>query len=274
MVVPSERRVPGPELTEYAWAHAVNFMILPPVLLAALPPGLDLPPGILLAGTERVSPELVARWGGGRRMFNAYGPTEATVNSTLGECDPAASGGAVPIGRPDPGTRAYVLDDALRPVPPGTPGELYLSGPGLARGYLGRPGLTAERFVADPFGERGERMYRTGDLVRWLDGGRLDFLGRVDEQVKVRGHRIEPGEIESVLARHPAVGQAAVIVREDRAGDRRLAAYVVPAAPAATRRPARTPASPGPECQWAQRFRPASTAQAWSSPSPRSARRR
>jgi len=235
VVVPSERRVPGPELTEYAWANAVNFMILPPALLAALPPGLDLPPGILLAGTERVSPELVARWGHGRRMFNAYGPTEATVNSTLGECDPAASGGAVPIGRPDPGTRAYVLDDTLRPVPPGTPGELYLSGPGLARGYLGRPGLTAERFVADPFGAGGERMYRTGDLVRWLDDGRLDFLGRVDEQVKVRGHRIEPGEIESVLARHPAVGQAAVVVREDRPGDRRLAAYVVPAAPAARR---------------------------------------
>ncbi|MFB9832366.1 AMP-binding protein, partial [Actinoallomurus acaciae] len=106
VVVPAERRVPGPELTEYAWANAVNFMILPPALLAAMPAGLDLPPGILLAGTERVSPELVARWGAGRRMFNAYGPTEATVNSTLGECDPAASGASVPIGRPDPGTRA------------------------------------------------------------------------------------------------------------------------------------------------------------------------
>ena len=235
VVVPAGRRVPGPELTEYAWANGVNFMILPPALLVALPPGLDLPPGILLAGTERVSPELVARWGAGRRLFNAYGPTEATVNSTLGECDPAASGGSVPIGRPDPGTRAYVLDDALRPVPPGASGELYLSGPGLARGYLGRPGLTAERFVADPFGGDGERMYRTGDLVRWLDDGRLDFLGRVDEQVKVRGYRIEPGEIESVLTRHPAVGQAAVIVREDRPGDRRLAAYVVPTAPAAGR---------------------------------------
>ena len=228
VVVPAERRVPGPELTEYAWANAVNFMILPPALLAALPPGLDLPPGILLAGTERVSPELVARWGAGRRMFNAYGPTEATVNSTLGECDPAAPGASVPIGRPDPGTRAYVLDDALRPVPDGSPGELYLSGPGLARGYLGRPGLTAERFVADPFGAGGERVYRTGDLVRRLGDGRLDFLGRVDDQVKVRGYRIEPGEVESVLVRHPAVGQAAVIVREDRPGDRRLTAYVVP----------------------------------------------
>ncbi|TMR13277.1 amino acid adenylation domain-containing protein [Nonomuraea turkmeniaca] len=230
VVVPSERRVPGPELTEYAWAHGVNFMILPPALLAALPPGLDLPPGVLLAGTERVSPELVARWAPGHRMFNAYGPTEATVNSTLGWCDPSATESSVPIGIPDPGTRAYVLDGALRPVATGGAGELYLAGPGLARGYAGRPGLTSERFVADPFGAAGERMYRTGDLVRWLDDGRIDFLGRVDDQVKIRGYRIELGEIESVLARHPSVGQVAAVVREDRPGDRRLAAYVVPAA--------------------------------------------
>ncbi|GAB1640209.1 amino acid adenylation domain-containing protein [Krasilnikovia sp. MM14-A1259] len=234
VIVPADRRVPGPALTEYAMKHRTNFMILPPALLAALPAECELPPGILLAGTERVSTELVARWAPGRRMFNAYGPTEATVNSTLGECDPQANDGpSVPIGRPDPGTCTYLLDAGLRPVEPGAPGELYLAGPGLARCYVNRPDLTAQRFLADPYGPPGGRMYRTGDLASRRDDGRLDFLGRVDDQVKVRGYRIEPGEIESVLARHPGVGQVAVIAREDRPGDVRLAAYVVPAQSAA-----------------------------------------
>ncbi|MEU4091796.1 non-ribosomal peptide synthase/polyketide synthase [Streptomyces sp. NPDC026673] len=230
VVVPSERRVPGPPLADYANAHGITFMILPPALLAAMPDDVHLPAeATLLAGTERVSPELVGRYARGRMMFNAYGPTEATTNSTLGLCDPDIPAGTiVPIGVPDPGTRAYVLDARLRPVPAGVAGELYLGGAGLARGYLGRPDLTAERFVADPFGEPGERLYRTGDLVRWKADGRLEFLGRVDSQVKIRGFRIEPGEIESVLRSHPAVAQAAVVVREDRPGDRRLAAYVVP----------------------------------------------
>nr|WP_233223903.1 non-ribosomal peptide synthetase [Amycolatopsis sp. CA-128772] len=227
VVVPAERRVAGPALTEYAHAHGVDFMILPPALLDAMPADLDLPrDSVLLAGTERVSPELVRRWAPGRRMFNAYGPTEATTNSTLGESDPAelADATVVPIGVPDPGTRAYVLDAGLRPVPPGVVGELYLAGSGLARGYLGRPALTAERFVADPFGSGG-RLYRTGDLVKWLPDGRLVFLGRADDQVKIRGYRIEPGEIESVLAEHPAVGQSVVVAR-----DGRLIAYAVPSA--------------------------------------------
>ncbi len=227
VVVPAERRVAGPALTEYAHAHGVDFMILPPALLDALPADLDLPrDSVLLAGTERVSPELVRRWAPGRRMFNAYGPTEATTNSTLGESDPAelADATVVPIGIPDPGTRAYVLDAGLRPVPPGVVGELYLAGSGLARGYLGRPGLTAERFVADPFGSGG-RLYRTGDLVKWLPDGRLVFLGRADDQVKIRGYRIELGEIESVLAEHPAVGQSVVVAQ-----DGRLVAYAVPSA--------------------------------------------
>ncbi|WP_338674450.1 amino acid adenylation domain-containing protein [Streptomyces sp. SCSIO 30461] len=231
VVVPAERRFPGAELADYAHEHGITFMILPPVLLAAMPDDAHLPPtATLLAGTERVSPELVARYARGRLMFNAYGPTEATTNSTLGLCDPdIGSGSIVPIGVPDPGTRAYVLDPSLRPVPPGVIGELYLGGGGLARGYLGRSGLTAERFVADPFGERGDRLYRTGDLVRWTADGRLEFLGRADTQVKIRGFRIEPGEIESVLRRHPAVGEVTVVAREDSPGDRRLAAYVVPA---------------------------------------------
>ncbi|MCZ7462168.1 non-ribosomal peptide synthetase [Streptomyces sp. WMMC940] len=231
VVVPAELRVPGAPLADYAHAHGVTFMILPPALLAAMPDDVRLPPyATLLAGTERVSPELVGRYARGRMMFNAYGPTEATTNSTLGLCDPDIPAGAiVPIGVPDPGTRAYVLDASLRPVPAGVTGELYLGGAGLARCYLGRPALTAERFVADPFGEPGERLYRTGDLVRWKGDGRLEFLGRADAQVKIRGFRIEPGEIESVLRGHPAVDQVTVIAREDRPGDRRLAAYVVPA---------------------------------------------
>ncbi len=225
VVVPAERRVAGPALSEYAFAHDVNFMILPPALLDAMPADCDLPrDSVLLAGTERVSPELIRRWAPGRRMFNAYGPTEATTNSTLGESDPLELAGAsvVPIGIPDPGTRAYVLDAGLRPVPPGVVGELYLEGSGLARGYLGRPSLTAERFVASPF---GGRMYRTGDLVRWLPDGRLVFMGRADDQVKIRGYRIELGEIESVLTDHPAVGQSVVVAQ-----DGQLIAYAVPAA--------------------------------------------
>ncbi|WP_020387122.1 amino acid adenylation domain-containing protein [Kribbella catacumbae] len=234
VIVPSERRVPGAELTEYAHKHGATFMILPPALLAALPADLSLPAGAtLLAGTERVAPELVARFGRDRRMFNAYGPTEATVNSTLGEAHPDRLRGAVvPIGIADPMTTAYVVDDELGQVSPGEPGELYLGGPGLARGYLGRPDLTAERFVADPFGAPGGRLYRTGDLVQENSDGQLEFLGRVDDQVKIRGYRIEPGEIESVLRAHEAVDQVSVVAREDSDGSRRLVAYVVPSAAA------------------------------------------
>ncbi|MEV6395234.1 amino acid adenylation domain-containing protein [Streptomyces sp. NPDC051907] len=231
VVVPAELRVPAAPLADYARRNGITFMILPPALLAAMPDDVELPPAAtLLAGTERVSPELVGRYARGRMMFNAYGPTEATTNSTLGLCDPdIPAGSVVPIGVPDPGTRAYVLDACLRPVPAGVTGELYLGGAGLARGYVGRPDLTAERFVADPFGAPGERLYRTGDLVRWRADGRLEFLGRADAQIKIRGFRIEPGEIESVLRAHPAVDQVTVVAREDRPGDRRLAAYVVPA---------------------------------------------
>ncbi|MFJ2705333.1 amino acid adenylation domain-containing protein [Streptomyces sp. NPDC087428] len=227
IVVPAERRVAGPALTDYIAHHRATHMILPPSLVSALPQECELPYGaVLVVGTEAVPSELIARWSGRLQVVVAYGLTEASVNSTLWS---ARSGrpGPTPIGRPDPNTRTYVLDAALRPVPVGVEGELYVAGRGLARGYLGRSALTSERFVADPYGEPGTRMYRTGDRVRWAADGNLEFLGRADGQIKIRGHRIEPGEIESAFMAGPGIAQAAVLVRDDHRGVKRLVAYLV-----------------------------------------------
>ncbi|HEX8242203.1 MAG TPA: amino acid adenylation domain-containing protein, partial [Longimicrobium sp.] len=179
----------------------------------------------LLLGGEAVGPELLERtWAAlpEVEVWNLYGPTETTVNAAAGRVAGARAG----IGRPVANARAYVLDGRLRPVPVGVAGELFVAGGGVARGYLGRPGTTAERFVPDPFGgEAGARMYRTGDRVRWRADGTLEYLGRIDFQVKVRGFRIEPGEIEARLREHPGVREAVVAVREESPGDRRLVAW-------------------------------------------------
>src|SRR6185295_11872600 len=161
------------------------------------------------------------------RVLNLYGPSEDTTFSTF-VCIPREERRAPTIGRPLAGTQAHVLDGRLRSVPLGVPGELYLGGAGVSRGYLRRPELTAERYVPDPFGAAGARMYRTGDLIRYLPDGQLEYLGRIDHQVKVRGFRVELGEVEAALAAHPALAAAVVVAREDPSGDRRLVAYGVP----------------------------------------------
>ncbi|WP_394836404.1 amino acid adenylation domain-containing protein [Pendulispora rubella] len=205
-------------------------------VVAGLEEGLTVPAclRLLIIGGEAALPERVSAWQGTAsathvRLLNTYGPAEATVSATASDltvADPRDTW-ATSIGRPLAGVRAYVLDAAGEPVPVGVMGELHLGGEGLARGYWRRPDQTAARFVPDPFsGRPGERLYRTGDRVRWRDDGQLEFAGRVDHQVKLRGFRIEPGEIEAQLAAHPGVREAIVLVREDRPGDRRLVAYV------------------------------------------------
>ncbi|MER7484432.1 amino acid adenylation domain-containing protein [Streptomyces sp. NPDC126497] len=216
--------------------------IRPPAFVKATPSHLPVltassdwysPTGQLVLGGEQLTGESLAQWRADHpdvTVVNEYGPTEATVGCTEYRLEPGdpLPRGAVPIGGPVPAARLHVLDPWLRPVPPGVPGELYIGGDVLARGYARRPGLTAARFVADPFGAPGARMYRTGDLVWWRPDGVLVYGGRTDDQVKLRGHRVELGEVEAVIGTDPAVARVAAAVREDRRGTPRLVAYVVP----------------------------------------------
>lgn len=218
----------GPELARRLTSEMVSVFSTVPTLLALIED--DLPTvRILILGGEQCPQDLVTRWARpGRRMVNTYGPTEATVIATYADCVP---GRPVTIGRAVPGYSVHLLDDRMRPVPEGAEGELYIGGPGVARGYVGLPALTAEKFVDDPFalaGETGARLYRSGDLGRWNSSGEIEFLGRIDSQVKLRGFRIELSEIESVLMGVPAVQACAVALREDVPGLPQLVAYVVP----------------------------------------------
>lgn len=201
--------------------------------------GLTCPDSVktVVIGGERVLPHIVRRWtqlvGTGRRLLNTYGPTETTVAATVADLTgwggPGGSAEEVPIGRAIPGASVYILDRLRQPVPIGVMGELYIGGVGVARGYRGRPDLTEDKFVLDPFVVRpGGRLYRTGDLARWRQDGQLDYRGRADRQVKIRGYRIELEEIEAVLNRQPDLEQAVVDVREDQPGDKRIVAFIVP----------------------------------------------
>ncbi|WNG19735.1 amino acid adenylation domain-containing protein [Cystobacter fuscus] len=226
VMAPREALMPGADLLRVLREERVTTAVLTPSVLEATPvealPALE---SMMVAG-EACGPRLPARWGVGRRFVNAYGPTEVSIYATATECLPDAP--VVTIGRPLAGAAAYVLDAELNPVAVGVRGELYIGGAGVTRGYLGRPELTAERFIPDPFGgEPGARLYRTGDVVRWLEDGTLEFHGRVDFQVKLRGQRIELGEVEAALRELPGVGDAVAIVREYGPGDQRLVAYVV-----------------------------------------------
>jgi amino acid adenylation domain-containing protein len=234
-VVPRELSADPARLAMRFAAYPVDVLKIVPshlaALLAAAPrPERVLPRRCLVVGGEPSRWELIDRvrdLAPGCRVLNHYGPTETTVGVLTFEARLDRIGEKVPLGRPLHGNVVRLLDAGLEPVPVGVPGEVWVGGAQVARGYLGQPDRTAERFLPDPYGERGARLYRTGDLARWLASGDLEFLGRADDQLKVRGHRVEPGEIATVLARHPAVSEAAVLPVE-RAGEVRLAACVVP----------------------------------------------
>ncbi|NOJ91140.1 amino acid adenylation domain-containing protein, partial [Myxococcus xanthus] len=243
-VLTQERASSAAGVEEYFQRHGVECLKVVPSHLAALmsgaAPGQVLPTKRLVVGGEAASWSLleqVAALAPGCEVHNHYGPTETTVGVLAGRVElprRAESPATVPLGRPMGNTRVYVLDGSLRPVPVGVGGELYVGGAQVTRGYVGRPELTAERYVPDPYsGEAGARMYRTGDKVRWLGDGRLEFIGRTDFQVKVRGFRVEPGEVAAVLRAHPDVQDAVVVAREEVPGDKRLVGYAVRTARAA-----------------------------------------
>ncbi|RZL82506.1 MAG: amino acid adenylation domain-containing protein [Rhodococcus sp. (in: high G+C Gram-positive bacteria)] len=224
LVIAAPQVYGGAALTELLAAERITHAFVTPAVLATIDPrGLRLLRALVVGG-ERCPPELLARWTAGRTLLVGYGPTETTVMSNVG--DPMAPGDPVRIGHPMRGVRELVLDEWLRPVPVGVVGELYVLGDGLARGYHRRAGSTAASFVANPFDQAGSRMYRTGDLMRWTRDGRLEYLGRNDFQVKLRGQRVEPGEVEAALTGCPGVAQAVVVVRRTPAAEAVLAGYV------------------------------------------------
>ena len=232
MVVAPPDVAAGPELAALLSNQQITHLVMTPQAWASIDPtGLESLRYAVTVG-EACPPALVSTWAADRSLYNDYGPTESTIWAT--SAGPLRDTGHVGIGSPIRGIRALVLDGRLHPVPVGTPGELYLAGPQLARGYLARHELTASRFVANPFSGDGSRMYRTGDLVRWTATGELDYLGRNDNQVKLRGLRIETGEIESVLADHPDVERAAVVLHDDDVTGSHLIGYIQPAAQSAT----------------------------------------
>src|SRR5205807_8039853 len=218
--------LPGPELTRLLRDHAVTTVTLPPLMLSMLSEE-DFPEvRTIVAAGDACSADIVARWSRDRVFLNAYGPTEATVCAAVAEC---RSGERKPaIGRPIPNAQVYVLDKRLQPVPIGVAGELHIGGVGVARGYLNRPDLTAEKFIPHPFTDvPGARLYKTGDLGRFLPDGQIDLIGRLDHQVKLRGARVELGEIEAVLSEHEAVRETLVLARDDATGEKSLVAYVI-----------------------------------------------
>ncbi|MFP2933511.1 amino acid adenylation domain-containing protein, partial [Pyxidicoccus sp. 3LG] len=225
VLAPRERLLPDEPLRSLLVDEGITAATLTPSVLAQLQPeGLASLETLISAG-EALTPELARRWGPGRTLLNAYGPTEATICAAITR-GPVSTERPT-LGQPWANTLLYVLDSHLEPVPSGVPGELFISGVGLARGYLRRADLTAERFLPNPFSAMpGARMYRTGDRVRWLESGELEYLGRLDSQVKLRGFRIETGEVEATLTAFSGVREAAVLVREDVPGDKRLVGYV------------------------------------------------
>ena len=223
-IVPPHERA-GDALVAFMEGAGITHATLPPSVLASAAPSAL--PALVLVGSagEACPPEIVRRWGGSRRFLNLYGPTEATVDAIFAECVP--DGEAPPLGRPVPGARVYLLGPDLHRVPRNAVGEIWLGGPQLARGYLGAPDLTADRFRPDPWsGEPGARLYRTGDLGRYRDDGQLEWVGRLDDQVKLHGRRVEPGEVEHALTRHPSVRACAAVAVAGPAGPA-LVAYAV-----------------------------------------------
>ncbi|MCZ8118403.1 MAG: amino acid adenylation domain-containing protein [Microcystis sp. LE18-22.4A] len=231
-----ENLMPGLPLIKQLRENKITHITLPPSALAVLPwENLSSLQTIIVAG-EACSPELVKKWSQGRNFFNGYGPTEGSVCATVAKCTPFDT--KITIGRPIPHVQVYILDSHLQPVPIGVPGELHIGGAGVARGYLNRLELTAEKFIYLENKEqlKGKRLYKTGDLARYLPDGKIEYLGRIDNQVKVRGFRLELGEIEAVLSQHPLVQEAVVMARADQASDHdqdqlntNLVAYLVPA---------------------------------------------